>query len=107
MIRIKELRAEKKVRQVDLAKHLGISQNTLSYWERGEYQPDNEMLTKIADYFNVSTDYLLGRCDTRRPGDVAALSSVVPYDDLPPEAIKELQQYREFLIQKYGKKKDS
>lgn len=59
--RIKELRLERGVKQADLAKHIGVAQNTLSYWENGKYDVDNESLIRIADYFNVSTDYILLR----------------------------------------------
>lgn len=59
--RIKELRQERKITQSVLANYLGVAQNTLSYWEQGKYDIDNESLNKIADYFNVSVDYLLGR----------------------------------------------
>ena len=95
MIRIKELRTEKRIKQVDLAKQLGIAQNTLSYWERGESQPDNKMLEKIAEFFGVSIDYLLGRSDIRCSEDI---------DGLPPEAIEHLERYKKFLIKEYGKK---
>jgi transcriptional regulator with XRE-family HTH domain len=69
MIRIKELRNKKKMNQVELARILGIAPNTLSYWEREEYQPDNESLKRIAEYFNVTIDYLLGV--TNKPDRVA------------------------------------
>ena len=59
--RIKELRLSKKITQVELAKHLSVSQGTLSFWEQGKYEPDNKSLTKLADYFGVSVDYLLGK----------------------------------------------
>lgn len=59
--RIKELRLKHGVTQADLAKHIGVAQNTLSYWENGKYDVDNESLKVIADFFSVSTDYLLGR----------------------------------------------
>ena len=63
MIRIRELRLKKKMSQAALAKILDISQNTLSYWEREEYQPDNESIKKMVKYFNVTADYLLGITD--------------------------------------------
>lgn len=61
MNRIKELRTKKKIKQVELARHLGISQSTLSEWESEKYQIDNENLFKLADYFGVSVGYLLGK----------------------------------------------
>ena len=104
-MRIRALREEAKILQADLAKHLGVSQATLSNWERGEYQPDTETLKKIADYFNVSLDYLLGRSDVRRPGEAAAASSGVPYENLPPEVLEKLESYKLYLLEEYRKSK--
>jgi len=58
--RIKILREQHGMKQRELAEELGISQNTLSTWETGRYEPDTGMLKKIASVFNVSVDYLLG-----------------------------------------------
>lgn len=61
MERIKELRQALGIRQVDMASDFGISQSTLSTWEGGRYEPDLATVTKLADYFGVSIDYLVGR----------------------------------------------
>ena len=58
--RIIELRKERNLTQLDLAKALAVSQRTVSYWEKGSRECDFNTLIKIAKYFNVSTDYLLG-----------------------------------------------
>jgi transcriptional regulator with XRE-family HTH domain len=55
------------MKQAELAKDLKIAQSTLSYWERGDFEPDNTSLVNLAEYFNVTTDYLLGRTDDPRP----------------------------------------
>ena len=60
MNRIRELREQRNLRQIDLAKAINVRQNTLSTWETGRYEPDFEMLSKLANYFDVSIDYLLG-----------------------------------------------
>ncbi|MFC6545344.1 helix-turn-helix domain-containing protein [Cohnella cellulosilytica] len=65
MNRIKLLRTELNMRQVDLAKHLKVGQSTLSGWENGAYEVDNENLYKMADLFKCSIDYLLGRSNER------------------------------------------
>lgn len=49
--------------QKDLAQYLGISERGYQNYEMGAREPNLEVLTKLADYFNVSTDYLLGRSD--------------------------------------------
>ena len=61
--RLKELRKKKKISQLKLAMDLGMNQNSVSRYENLERQADYETLIKIADYFNVSIDYLLGRTD--------------------------------------------
>ena len=60
MNRIRELRKQKKMTQKELAKHLRIADSTLSYWEMGKYEPDNESLRKLSKFFLVSIDYILG-----------------------------------------------
>lgn len=57
----KNLRLEKKMSQDSLAKDLDVSPALISKWERNESTPAPEMLEYIADYFNVSVDYLIGR----------------------------------------------
>lgn len=64
-MRLKELRIEKKMNQKELADRLGYKQNTISQWENGKRFMDTETLRTIADFFDVSTDYLLGLSDIR------------------------------------------
>ena len=60
-VRIKELRISRGLNQVELAKKLSVTKQTVSNWENDNIQPSIDMLERIADFFNVSTDYLLGR----------------------------------------------
>ncbi|MDE7181850.1 MAG: helix-turn-helix domain-containing protein [Clostridia bacterium] len=64
-IRLKQLRESNKITQLKLALDLGTNQNTISRYETGEREADYAMLIKIADYFNVSLDYLLYRTDKK------------------------------------------
>lgn len=64
--RIKSLREERKITQQELAQYLGVTQKTISNYEKGERSPDPETLKKIADYFDVTVDYLLGRSNHRK-----------------------------------------
>ena len=61
--RLKELRKEKHLSQVRLSMDLCIPQNSISRFESGVRKPDYDTLIQIADYFNVSIDYLVGRSD--------------------------------------------
>lgn len=62
-IRIRDLREDRDVKQCDLAEAIGINQQTISNYETGKTIPDAFVLIKIADFFGVSIDYLLGRVD--------------------------------------------
>ncbi|MCD8120810.1 MAG: helix-turn-helix domain-containing protein [Clostridiales bacterium] len=61
--RLKELRGEKTLQTI--ADDLGISRISLGYYEKGERKPDIEMVSRMADYFNVSADYLIGISDVK------------------------------------------
>jgi len=58
---LKKIRKEKGISQLKLAMELNMSQNTISRYETGEREPGIIELIKIADYFDISIDYLLGR----------------------------------------------
>ena len=62
--RLKELRKKRHISQLTLANDLTMNQNTVSRYERMEREADYKTLIKLADYFDVSIDYLLGRTDT-------------------------------------------
>ena len=58
---IKELRKNKRMTQKDLAEAMRVSQQTVGAWETERAIPGADTLSDLADYFNVTTDYLLGR----------------------------------------------
>lgn len=60
---LRELRKERHLPQAVLAKALYICQSTIAYWECGKREPTATNIIAIADYFDVSTDYLLGRTE--------------------------------------------
>ena len=61
--RLLELRSERGISQAKLAKELGVSFSVVCYWETDRSEPTAVNIVKIADYFNVSADYLLGRTE--------------------------------------------
>jgi len=63
-VSIRELRTSRGLSQVELAKKLSVTKQTVSNWENDNIQPSIDMLERLADFFNVSTDYLLGRTQT-------------------------------------------
>ena len=77
--RLRYLRSAKKLKQVDVATAVNISSRTYSNYERAFRMPDLRILTSLADFFNVSTDYLLGRTTLRYryPKDKKALTNFI------------------------------
>ncbi|MDE7329296.1 MAG: helix-turn-helix domain-containing protein [Clostridia bacterium] len=61
--RLKELRTEKKLSQMQLATNLGISQSAIAKWELGKTEPTASAIITIAKYFEETTDYILGVTD--------------------------------------------
>lgn len=70
---IKRLRMARGLNQVEFARVMGVSKQCVSNWENDNVMPSIEMLIKIADFFNVTTDYILGR-NERTYIDVTGLS---------------------------------
>lgn len=62
-MKLKELRKKRGITQLKLSLELNMTQNTISRYENGEREAGYNELIKIADYFDVSIDYLLGRTD--------------------------------------------
>lgn len=65
--RLKELRKAKGLTQIEISKDINFSQSAITAYENGKREPNFEVLQKLAAYFNVSTDYLLGKTDTLNP----------------------------------------
>ena len=58
--RLTELRKEHSLSQAKLAKHIGVTQKAIDFWEKGINEPKASYIIKLADYFKVTTDYILG-----------------------------------------------
>lgn len=65
--RIRDLREDRDLYQKDLANYLNCSQVCYSHYEIGKRDIPTEVLIKLAEFYNTSTDYLLGRTDERNP----------------------------------------
>ena len=66
-LRIKDIREDSDTTQQTIADFLNIKQSTYSQYENGQRQIPLEALVKLAEYYNTSTDYLLGLTDERKP----------------------------------------
>lgn len=85
--RIKYLRQSRELNQVQLADKLGVAKQSVSNWENDNIMPSVEMLEKIADFFNVSTDYLLGR-----EGKKTTDGQTIDVTGLSPRRIEHIMQ---------------
>lgn len=98
--RFYDLCSGKGIKPNTLTKLLGLSSATATNWKKGSI-PSGDVLIKIADYFNCSVDYLLGRVDTpnweikKAPpeSDAQEYGQNINADDISPEDIKELVEW--------------
>lgn len=99
--RIKKLREEKQMKQDELAKILSISPSAIGMYERDEREPNDEITLKLAEYFNVSTDYLLGKSDIRNPEELKnvkfANAGGLDVEGLDEDDLLELQRQVEYM----------
>ena len=102
-IRLKSLRSSKGITQAELAKQLDVTQQAVGRWEKSITTPDYLTLSKIASYFNVTTDYLLGLSDQPHAPqqEPPKTSNSSPHqqqplqpDTLTPEEASLVQAYR-------------
>lgn len=92
--RLKELREVAGYSQLTFSEEMGVAQSTIGNWESGTREPNHKMTMRIADFFGVSTDYLLGRTDQRtghiieKPAELADLG-VMSVEKLGSDALTE------------------
>jgi HTH-type transcriptional regulator, competence development regulator len=93
--RLRFLRKKRNMTQKDLADRFNLGESTIGMYERDEREPSFEFVRQLADFFNVTTDYLLGRTDNPNP----------PKDDIPKELntlVKINQLIKEYGIEQMG-----
>ncbi|WP_017728561.1 helix-turn-helix domain-containing protein [Halalkalibacterium ligniniphilum] len=95
--RLKLCRNKKKITQEKLAERLGIKRSTYAKYETGENVPDIIMLNKFADFFEVSTDFLLGRTDQETPVSYAAKDGFSKRTRSEDDTARLKQKFAEFL----------
>ena len=105
---VSNLRKERNIGQKELAAYLHVSVSTICNYENGVHFPDPEQLCKIADFFDVSVDYLLGRSTYRDTSafmkeysrrDSALFEIIQAYFRLSPLSKKILRALSVFLVQ--------
>lgn len=107
--RLKEEREKRKWSQKFVAEKLGITNTVLSNYERDYRDPDTENLKKLAELYEVSTDYLLGRETTSKERPDVQGIWFYDMDDISEEEFQEIEEelneYKEYLLAKKRKKK--
>lgn len=115
--RLKELRLERNLTQLELAQIFFISKSSVCKYEKGNNFPEASLLQKIADYFSVSVDYLLGKSDDRKiPNDddihlkyAVKLADILKRNgyELTEEVIPDIVDYAKYKLEQLKKKQDS
>ena len=104
--RIKILRTESDLTQEEFGSLFGLSKYTISLYENDKNSPSDDVKRKIAQHFKVSLDWLMGVSDIRTPIEtIAAHRTDDPTDELPEEARKSLEEFKDYILKKYGYKK--
>ncbi len=125
-LRLKYLRQNKKLTQAEMAGKIDVARTTYAMYEQDKREPDNTTLEKIASYFEVSVDYLLGRTDNPNPSDdkfnpmdeinrllkeydidQSGFFDIDKWKAMGPEDIKQLEDYFEFITSRAKDKKDN
>lgn len=103
MNRIKALRAEKNIKQDVLAKLLGLEIAGISKLETGRVPLKDEYIVKLAEYFNVSTDYLLGKSNIRNIEDEFKFAYHKEIEGLTEDEIKEALEFYKMVKNRKNK----
>lgn len=98
--RLAELRKDAGLTQRQFAQQMHVSLNTVSGWERGLADPDDETKILLARRFGVSMDYLMGLSDRQKPQERQG-AAFFYIKDLPPAAARELEEFLQQLKKKY------
>jgi transcriptional regulator with XRE-family HTH domain len=93
--RLRKLREYKELTQQDLADFLGITRPAYTAYESGRRQPDHETLSRLADFFDVSVDYLLCRTIVKNPLETIAAHH--EGDEWTEEELEDIEKFKEFV----------
>lgn len=96
--RIKKERIKKEITQNELAKIIGVSASTIGMYEQNRREPDSSSLTKIADYFKVTTDYLLGR------DEINTIAAHIDSEEFTEDELKDIEDFKEYVRSRKKKK---
>jgi transcriptional regulator with XRE-family HTH domain len=92
---LRKTRKERNVSQIELATFLGVGKTTISNYETGYSTPDNDTLVRIADFFDISTDYLLGRIDKKNESYIDKKATGPDTSDVDKEYLNVIKEAKE------------
>lgn len=103
--RFNMLYEESSLSQEEFGKLFQASKSQVFHWRNGSGEPDTDMLASISRACNVSVEWLIGLSDLRspRPTTIALSRADDPDSDLPEEALKQIEDFRAYIRQKYKK----
>ncbi|MDY3874997.1 MAG: helix-turn-helix transcriptional regulator [Megamonas funiformis] len=96
--RLKELRMNNGLKQSDLAKLLSISTSRYGQYETGRRSPDYKLLIQIANFYNVSIDYLLGRTNVIKPENIDENDLLAKLNTADSETKASVEQFLNYLL---------
>ena len=96
MLKLKELRTEKNIKQEELAKIIDVQNYTIGNWERERSQPSIDDLIKLANFFEVSVDYLIGRSDDI--GIINTNANLTPFENNLLAVVSRLSRDDQFQV---------
>lgn len=105
MIRLEELRTETGLNMMQTAAALNLPYTTYVSWEKGKREPNSEWLVVLADFFNCSIDYLVGRSNNR--SEASKLSPERPISEILAENIKKESDSRKARLTKEAENMNS
>jgi len=108
--RLRELRKEKGLTGEELGKKFSVTKTAVSYWENDKTFPDELTIKKLADFFECTTDYLLGRTDIKNPYkeeeyEIQTIAAHHDGEEWTEEELEELEMFKELVRKRREKKK--
>lgn len=100
--RLKELRDGAGISQQNLADIIGLTQQAVAKWETSKAEPDLATVAKLAEFFNTTTDYLLGKSNIRTP--IPTIAAHHDGDEFTEEELNEIEKFKEFVRMKREQK---
>lgn len=101
-IRLKQLRIERGLNQIDIANMLGVERSTYGKYETGDSSPDYDKLIQLSNFYQVSIDFLLGKTDIKNP--IETIAAHHDGDEWTEEELEEIERFKEFVRMKRQQK---